>query len=112
LDGGQLGRLGKLTGTNLADRGSLSQVSFTRPELSPCLAKLADQNAPDYQEALAIIRSGKQALARRPRADMPDFKLASQVEIDQQAKYEAQLKHESEMRSAITAGQKEYDGEP
>jgi hypothetical protein len=47
-----------------------SQVNFTRPERSPCLAGLAD-NDPRRDEALAIIRKGSDSLLARPREDMP-----------------------------------------
>jgi hypothetical protein len=46
-----------------------SQVSFTRPEVSPCLAKLAPRS-PRYEQALAIIRAGQANLRRQPREDM------------------------------------------
>lgn len=46
-----------------------SQVSFTRPESSPCLAKL-DPRDPCYRQAIAIIRAGQANLRRQPREDM------------------------------------------
>ena len=46
----------------------------------------------------------------RPRADMADFRLTSKTEISQEAKYRARLKVEAEMRSAISAGKKQYEG--
>ena len=113
LRAAQLDKLSRLTGMNLSDRRLLSQVSFTRPEVSPCLAKLADKSGSRYQEALAIIQAGSESLAQRPRAEMPDFRLVSQQEINQQAKYEARVKLESDMRRAIAAGRKKYEkGQP
>ena len=112
LDGRQLERLSELTGVKVGERQSCGDVNFARPRLSPCLAHFADTGDPRYQEALSISRSGQQALARRPRADMPGFRLASQIEIDQQAKYEARLKAEAQMRSAIAGGRKEYERQP
>ena len=94
---------------NVGGRTSSALVSFTRPELSPCLAQLGDKTDPKYIEALAIIRAGKDMLARRPRGDMPGFELVDQIEIDQEAKYQAQLKLEAQIRSAIVAGQKKYN---
>ncbi len=111
LDPQQLGRLGKLVGMNLSEQGLSSQISFTRPELSPCLTKLGKQSD-EYREAISIINAGKQMLAQRPRADMPGFKLVDPTEIDQQAKYQAQLETEQKMRAAIAAGQKKYEKEP
>jgi len=102
LDAAQLERLSQLTGMNLKIRGSLEQVSFTRPELSPCLAGLSDRSAAAYEEALAILRAGRDALQRNPRPDMPNYQLAAQNEIGQQAKYDALL--QAERRSAHARG--------
>ena len=60
LDPGQLERLSDLTGVNLADQQFVAQVNFTRPELSPCLARFADTNDAAYREALSIISSGQE----------------------------------------------------
>jgi hypothetical protein len=114
LDKQQLARLAELTGVSLdkelrgAELGG-SQVSFTRPELSPCLAKFADKSDPAYQEALAIIRAGKEQLAETPRADMPGFKLTSDPDTRRQARRDALAAIESDMRQAILAGQKRYE---
>ncbi len=65
IDMGQVQRLGQLVGLNLADRSFVAAVSFTRPELSTCLASLANQQDPRRREALAILDVGKQKLAAR-----------------------------------------------
>ncbi len=65
-----------------------TDANFTRPELSPCLSKIPDRRSSAYGEALEIIESGRRALKQRPRADMPGFRLSSDIEIAQQAKYE------------------------
>jgi hypothetical protein len=106
LDGNQLKRLGELTGINLNDRKHSTAVNLTRPEKSPCLAKLTPQDSPAYREALGIIQAGKALLARRPRADMPGFQLVSPTEIQQQQKYRDRLEQEIEMRAAILRGEK------
>ena len=85
LDDRQLARLAELTGVAVNSRHTGaelggSQVSFTRPELSLCLAKL-DKNGPKHQEALAIIRQGQAALVKTPRADMPGFSVTSQRDL-------------------------------
>ncbi len=108
LDGGQTGRLNELTGMNLNDQKLSSHVSFTRPEVSRCLEKLADDD-PKRAEAIAIITAGRELLAQRPRADMSNFELYDPVEIAQEAKYQARLKLENEMRAAIAAGEKKYE---
>ena len=112
LNPGQLGRLIELTGVNLNDQNLAAHVSFTRPELSPCLAKFSDRSDPNCQQTLAIIRAGREMLARQPRADMPGFQLTSQIEIDQEAKYQARLGKEAAMRESIVKGQKKYDQSP
>ncbi|MHC4400085.1 MAG: HzsA-related protein [Planctomycetota bacterium] len=109
LDPKQLGRLGELCGVNLGDQKSAWQVSFTRPELSPCLDKLSDKNSPEFREALEIIRAGRAMLARRPRADMADFQLANPVEIEQEAKYQARLQEEAAMRASIVRGETRHE---
>jgi len=78
LDDGQLARLAELTGVplNAQNTGaelSGSQVSFTRPELSPCLASFDNRDDPKCQKALSIIAAGRRTLFAHPRADMPGF---------------------------------------
>ncbi len=63
LSTAQLKRLAELTGVPV-DRANVgaemdgSQISFTRPELSPCLKAFANQADPRRREALAILRAG------------------------------------------------------
>jgi len=73
LTGAQLERLSDLVGRPVGDIGSErsgSQVSFTRPKLSPCLDGFADKSDPKYAEALAIIEAGRDQLQRQAREDM------------------------------------------
>ncbi|RKY08498.1 MAG: hypothetical protein DRP66_04425, partial [Planctomycetota bacterium] len=63
LDGGQIKRLTELTGVPFAKLASHSgnrgpQVSFDRPELSPCIGVFKDAGEARYAEALAIISAG------------------------------------------------------
>ena len=99
--------LAALTGVNVA--GRMLQASFTRPEISPCLARIPDKNDPRYKAALAILQAGKAALARHPRPDMPGFKLDDPIEIEQQCKFDRLRQAEAQSRAAIVAGQKKYD---
>ena len=101
LDNEQLKQLQQLTGS--------VEVNFTRPEFSPCLAKLPDTAGDKYQAALAIIRAGKENLAARPRGDMPNFRPASDTEIKQEAKYKSQHQIEAHIRRAILAGERVYE---
>jgi hypothetical protein len=107
----QLDQLGKLTGMDLSRPGGSIALSFTRPEVSPCLEKL-DKSDPKYKEALAILQTGQQMLAGRPRADMPGFQLADETEIRQERKYQERLNLENQMREAIARGIKKYERQP
>jgi hypothetical protein len=107
LDGQQVQKLAALTGVNVADE--LLQANFTRPEVSPCLARIPDKNDPRYKSALAILRAGKAALARHPRPDMPGFTLDDRIEIEQQGKFNRLRQAQAQSRAAIAAGQKKYD---
>ena len=109
----QVERLTELTGVpffNLArhtsNRGP--QVSFDRPELSPCLAGFKDKNDPKYVEALAIVTEGAHMLRRMPRADMEGF-VAWETDQKRQAKYARRERIERENRLAIRSNQKQYD---
>ncbi len=101
LDDDQLNTLQQLTGS--------IDVSFTRPELSPCLSKFSDLSDPARLQALQIILAGHTRLAERPRADMPGFRLVAPNEIQQQAKYDALRDAETKSRQALIHGQKRYD---
>ncbi|MCX6921841.1 MAG: hypothetical protein NT154_01280 [Verrucomicrobia bacterium] len=112
LDNDQLNRLNQLTGWPLAAQKSHSEslgpeVSFERPELSPCLNKL-DPGSTQYREALAIIRAGKETLAKRPRADMPGFQACS-ADQQREVKYQQRRQIELHVRQAIRQGDKVFD---
>jgi hypothetical protein len=116
LDDRQLQRLAALTGVALAQLNSFSssrgpQVSFDRPELSPCLAKLRGADDAKYREALAIIQSGQEQLARRPREDM-DGCQPSETDRQRQEKYLARRAAELRSREAIRNAAKVYDAPP
>ncbi len=113
LNSQQIKRLEELTGVSfgrLANhrRKEGPQVSFARPELSPCLSKFTDKNDPKYQEALAIILAGKEMLAQRPRADMEGF-IPWDVDQQREEKYQRLYQCELANRAAIQAGEKVFD---
>jgi hypothetical protein len=113
LNDAQLARLEQLTGVALRSLASHSgnrgpQVSFDRPELSPCLAKFTDQNHPDCREALAIIQSGKELLAKRPEADAEGF-IPCVIDQWRDSKYAARQQREARNRAAILSGRRHYD---
>ena len=110
IDGNQFKRLQQLTGGKFVTRhgkGPRAQVSFDRPELSPCLAKL-DKNGPKYKEALVIIQAGRDQLRKRPRADMAGF-VPCQKDRERVAKYEERQAIEKRNREALDRGKKLYD---
>ncbi len=111
-----LARLAELTGVpvNALDVGAElngSQVNFTRPQWSPCLANL-DKAGAEYQEALAIIRAGQDALAKTPRADMPGFRLVSDQDLRRQDRCDTLAQAEVAARKAILQGEKYVDKPP
>ena len=83
-------------------------LSFDRPELSPCLAKLTDKDAPGYLAALAIIKAGKAMLEQCPEADQPGF-VPCATDQRREAKYAARRLLELRNRQAIKNGIKVYD---
>ncbi len=116
LDNGQLARLSQLTGVPFGSRRSYNgnrgpQVSFARPELSPCLAKFADKGDSRYREALRMIRAGQELLAARPRADMAGFQ-PCEADRRREQKYALRRQAESCSREAIRHGRRVYDSDP
>ena len=111
LDDRQLTRLNQLLGIDLKDQQNVTAIVFDRPELSPALTKFSNRNDPNYKEALAIIQTGKEMLAKRPRADMLGFQ---PCETDQQreTKYVQRQQIELRNRAAIREGRKVYDDRP
>jgi hypothetical protein len=59
-------------------------VNFSRPERSGCLLAFRTATAPEYVEALSLIRAGQAALVEHPRAEMPGFQpcIADQKRLD------------------------------
>jgi hypothetical protein len=121
LTGEELARLSELTGMTLG-RGNTgaelggSQISFTRPELSRCLAALKEEEGRDdaYAEALSLIQIGAARLARQPRADMPGF-VPGPVDASRLEKAAALIAEHSRATKALIEGDRHLDtpgGEP
>lgn len=123
LDNNQIKRLEDLTGVKTipiregADNsGAMSgidfTVSFTRPEMSPCLSKWStekEKNSPEYKEALALLNIGKSNLEKQNRGESPDFQPTVEKEILQQKKYDSLREREQKMRNAVLNGNKFFD---
>ena len=114
LDGRELAQLSALTGIKLADqhgwgsnRGPL--VSFDRPELSPCLAKLGGPGVPAFDQAVALIRVGSERLKSCPRGDVEAGFTPCAKDQDREKIYEERRQLEWRNRAAIKAGTKVYD---
>ena len=113
LNDDQVARLEQLTSIPLRQLAAHSnnrgpQISFDRPELSPCLQSAGTPSTPPYLEALEIIRAGQRMLAERPEADAPGFQPCA-MDDWRNAKYLARKRDELHRRSAIGAGQKALD---
>ena len=65
--------------------------------------EIPDRSDPARLAALAIIEQGRRNLTARPRADMPGFRLVSETEIRQQAKYDRLRNAEAKSREADRA---------
>lgn len=107
----ELERLGKLTGINFSNLAGFNrtlgpQISFERPELSPCLAHVKKKR--QHSEALEIIRSGQQRLHETPRADMQGF-VPNEQDRAQLEKYNERLEQEEKNRQAISDGSLYYE---
>lgn len=83
------------------------QISFKRPELSPCLENLK-KDSKKYKQALEIIYKGKEMLNQIPRADMQGFEPADEQK-EKLKKYLDQMEKERLFKEAIVNGEKRYD---
>jgi len=108
-------RLTELTGVPFNDLASFGasrgpQISFDRPELSPCLKGLASGPAAALEEALTIVRQGATALAATPRGDSTAEGIAM-CPTDRQREefYQARRLIETEARRALATGARVYD---
>lgn len=110
LTAAELKQLSQLTGAKFVanHRGNAgSQLSFDRPQKSPCLQSL-EPKSNAYRRALDIIRKGSTRLRERPRADMPGFQPADYA-VKRLQFYEGRKEQEKAVRKAIREGFKVYD---
>ncbi|MCY1720680.1 hypothetical protein OU798_10020 [Prolixibacteraceae bacterium Z1-6] len=111
---GELNRLGELCGVDFKklaghNRKLGAQITFERPELSPCLKNI-QANSEAYPEALAIIQKGKERLREIPRADMEGFIPCEEQQI-QLKKYMQRMLVEKKNNQAVSEGKRIYDVE-
>lgn len=108
----QLDRLGALTGVNFNklnghQRTMGPQISFDRPELSPCLPNKRKERK-KYKEALSIIQAGRDQLLSLPRADMDGFIPCTQHQ-EMLIRYADRLDKALAVQDAIANGDKVFD---
>ena len=116
LNGSQITQLKNLTGKNFAGMNGWNKnpgpmVCFDRPEKSPCLDAMTVGSA-DYNEALAIIQAGQDALAALPREDMPGYYKATALDLWHEATWTDRHNFEEMSQTAIAEGLKVYDTQP
>jgi hypothetical protein len=107
----ELNRLGSLTGVDFTrlkghQRTLGPQLSFERPELSPCIQQMGKGKA--YQEALQLIRLGSSRLAETPRADMEAF-VPCEEHRSQLEKYQKRQDAEALNMKAIQQGTRHFE---
>ena len=115
LDNNQINRLKELTGIDFFalaghTRTKRPQISFERPEKSPCLENIPDKNSAEYREAIKIITAGKNMLYKKPRADMKNF-IANTTDQNRQQKYKSRQLVEQKNKMARAGGTKVYDSD-
>ena len=99
LDDAELERIRELTGVE-----PLWNISFTRPERSPCL-----ETAQDVQGVIDILRIGAERLKLQPRGESCEFQPVDPTDVKRAKKYDLLQKHLGEMRHAEVEGKRVYD---
>lgn len=113
LDGKQLNKLQELTGCkfhNGAGGGKRAQVSFDRPELSPCLEKLTEDSK-EYRESLSIIKAGAEQMKKVARGDIVEGFAPCTTDQQRNQRYSFRKEVEAKVRAAIQNGRKLYDAD-
>ncbi|MBL7219880.1 MAG: hypothetical protein ISS69_07195 [Phycisphaerae bacterium] len=114
IPAGEMQKLCRLSGLNYGalrsnGRGDRAQISFERPELSPCLARIkGGKDSQAYKQALAIIKTGAEALKKTPRCDMEGF-VPCEADRRRLKKFDYLDGIERKYRKAIQTGKKLYD---
>jgi hypothetical protein len=109
LGNGDLSTISSLTGKSVTNvKGIGEQISFDRPEESPCLVGVSE---PNLSQALAIIQQGKTTIDTVTRADMPTFTMKTSIDLWRENKYQIRLQREKMNRAAMARGGKVYDSQ-
>lgn len=113
LNNHEISELCDLTGINVWDlnnhgRQLQSQISFNRPEMSPCLDGIRNDEE-KFNRAVAIIQIGMERLRQTPRGDIEKELIPSDKHKAQLRKYIERLKEEDAYRKSIANGEKRYE---
>ena len=103
----------KLTGVNIWNLNSFNrkltaQISFDRPELSPCLDSIRNDQE-KYKQAIAIIRLGQKRLKATPRGDIEKELVPSERNKAQLRHYAERLAGEVQNSCFIDSEEKRFD---
>lgn len=103
----------KLTGLNFGrlngwTRNIQAQISFDRPEESPCLDVIRNDKE-KMRQAVAILQKGKKRLKETPRGDIEKELFLSAKDKAQLSKYAKRIEEEQKNRQCIIEGNKYYD---
>ena len=84
------------------------QISFERPEVSPCLDNIRD-NKEKYDEAVALIRLGGERLKIKPNGSLVEDFIPCQKDRERLLRYADQMKDAERFVKARDEARKEYD---
>ncbi len=113
LNDQELKRLGTLTGIdfwalNDYHRKAGPQISFERPDLSPCLDRIRN-NKPVYDEAVALIAIGGERLKSTPNGCMVEGFVPCEKDRERLLRYDYRMSEETRFLKARADGKKEFD---
>ena len=89
-------------------RKQTAQITFDRPEMSPCLDGIRD-NKESFKRAVEIINTGRKRLKKSPRGDIEKDIVPCERNREQLIKYTERLKIERQNSAAISNNKKLYD---
>lgn len=102
LTGLDFGRLNSWTRTQPA------QISFDRPEESPCLDVIRNDKE-KYKKAVSILKEGRKRLKETPRGDIEKDLIPCEKHQGQLRKYAVRLEENLKSNCSIAEGDKYYD---
>lgn len=99
-------KVGKSSGDRCPD-----MFSFDRPERSPGLDRIRGklEKKADYEQAVAILKNGKEVLKQRPRGDVLEGFVPCAQDATRQGRYVRMEKQEADVYRAIREGDRIYD---